>query len=156
MPSIIAYIGLGSNQGERAATIIQALTLLDDVPRIAIAMVSQLISTAPVGGPPDQPDFLNGAAEIRCAISVDDLFQRLQDIENRLGRTRAEKWGQRYIDLDLLLFGSQIIDTPRLKVPHPLMHQRSFVLTPLVEIAPDLVHPVLGKTMRQILADLET
>jgi 2-amino-4-hydroxy-6-hydroxymethyldihydropteridine diphosphokinase len=151
-----AYIALGSNLGERSVNIFSALNLLDDQPGIEIAIVSQFIETDPVGGPNHQGKFLNTTAELRCGISAQQLLQTLQSVEEQLGRVRTVKWGPRTIDLDLLLFGLEVIDSEHLKVPHPLMHQRRFVMAPLVEIAPDLVHPVLNKTMRQILDSLET
>jgi 2-amino-4-hydroxy-6-hydroxymethyldihydropteridine diphosphokinase len=156
MQPIHAYIGLGSNLGDRAKTIIRATMLLDDIPGIRVLKISQLIETAPLGGPPDQGDYLNGVAELICSISARQLLEQLLKIETHMGRERKEKWGPRSIDLDLLIFGDEIIDEPHLKVPHPLMQKRSFVMVPFCEIAPELVHPVLGSTMRQILHMLET
>ena len=145
-----AYIALGSNQGDRCATIIRSLDMLDESENIATAMVSQLIETEAVGGPADQPPFLNGAAELRTSLSAQELLGIMLDIEHKLGRQRREKWGQRTIDLDLLLFEQQVIDLPQLKLPHPLMHKRLFVLAPLVEIAPNIIHPTLNRTIKQI------
>ena len=149
-----AYIGLGSNQGERAQNIIKALKMLDDIAGVTVGLVSQMIETAPVGGPAAQGDYLNSTAQLHCRIDADRLLREMQHIENQLGRLRREKWGPRTIDLDLLLFGSEIIDKPHLKVPHPLMHRRDFVLGPLTEIAPEVMHPVINKTMSQLFSDL--
>ena len=155
MQPIHAYIGLGSNLGDRAKMIIHATMLIDDLPGIQVVKISQLIETSPVGGPPDQNDYLNGVAELICTVSARQLLDQLLKVETQMGRQRKEKWGPRCLDLDLLLFGDEIIDEPHLKVPHPLMQKRGFVMIPLCEIAPDLIHPVLGSTMRQILNMLE-
>jgi len=150
----VAYIGLGSNLGDRVRMIIQALLKLEEYTGVQVALVSQLIETAPVGGPEDQTDYLNGVAELRCELPAEELLSVLQEVETSLGRERLVKWGPRTIDLDLLLFDEQVIDTADLKVPHPLMHERRFVMEGLAEIAPKVVHPVLGKTMQQIMDDL--
>jgi len=136
-----AYIALGSNLGNRSKNISQALRLLDTTPEITIVKVSSLIETAPVGGPKGQNNYINGVAEILTRISAEQLLELMQSIETQLGRPAQQnrlRWSPRTIDLDLLLFGSEIIDKPRLKVPHPLMHQRRFVMAPLVELAPGL------------------
>lgn len=155
MQSIRAYIGLGSNLGNRAATIIQALTMLDEIPGIQVVQISQLIETSPVGGPPDQSNYINGAAELRCSLSAEELLEQLLAIEKQMGRERVQPWGPRTLDLDILLFGNEIIDKPHLKIPHPLMQTRHFVMIPLSQIAPNVVHPVLGSTMRQLQRALE-
>lgn len=146
----IAYIGLGSNLGDRRGTIDQAVEMLGQLPQIAVSKVSDLVETEAVGGPVDQGKYLNGAAQLQCGVAAEVLLSRLQEIEQRLGRTRRKKWGSRTIDLDLLLFGGEIIDRAGLKVPHPLMTERLFVMVPMAQIAPETVHPILGQTMRQI------
>ena len=96
-----------------------------------------------------------GAAELRCSLSAEELLEQLLAIEKKMGRERVQPWGPRTLDLDILLFGNEIIDKPHLKVPHPLMQTRRFVMIPLSQIAPDVVHPLLGSTMRQIQCALE-
>lgn len=152
----IAYIALGSNLGNRLDNLMQALNLLDEADHISVARVSQFFDTSPVGGPPGQSDYLNGVACLHCRLAPLKLLVVLLEIEDRLGRVRTKKWSPRTIDLDLLLFDSQVIDLPHLKIPHPLMHQRSFVMIPLAEIAPHILHPVLKKTAQQILDDLQS
>ena len=156
MNKTTAYIALGSNLGNREQTIRQALEHLSTHPQVQLESSSTLITTAAQGGAETQPDFLNGAARITTALAADQLLDLLQQIEKSLGRVRQEKWGPRTIDLDLLLFGNDIIETPQLKVPHPLMHTRRFVLEPLAEIAPEVVHPQLHKTIPHLLDQLET
>jgi len=155
MPSTIAYIGLGSNQGDRLAMIFAALKLLDEMPGVVMGILSQIIETAPLGGPVNQENYLNCVVQANFTGTADELLANLQAVENHLGRRRKAKWGPRNIDLDLLLFGDEIIDKPHLQVPHPQMHLRRFVMEPLVQIAPDAIHPQLVRTMKQLLAELE-
>ncbi len=149
--TVTAYIALGANLGDRRANIESALDHLRQTPGVSVVKVSSLIENPAVGGPADSPAFLNAAAQVETELSPRELLQRLLEIERALGRERREKWGPREIDLDLLLYGDQVIAEPHLQVPHPLMHERRFVIEPMVEIAPDVVHPVLRKTMRELL-----
>jgi 2-amino-4-hydroxy-6-hydroxymethyldihydropteridine diphosphokinase len=151
---IIAYIALGANLGDRAHSIGAALDRLRSEPLIIVRKVSSLLENPAVGGPTGSPPFLNAVAEIATTLPPRDLLGRLLDIERDLGRRRLGKWGPRTIDLDLLLYGDQAIDEPGLTIPHPRMHERDFVLGPLVEIAPQIVHPILNRTFGQLLTGL--
>jgi 2-amino-4-hydroxy-6-hydroxymethyldihydropteridine diphosphokinase len=148
-----AFIGLGSNLGDREANIRQALQFLEQLPETTIVRGSSLYDTEPVGVS-DQPNFLNGVVQIETHLSPRQLLWNLMLIERRLGRVRTRQWGPRVIDLDLLLYGEEVVDEDDLQVPHPLMTQRSFVMVPLVEIEPLLVHPVTNQTMLSILQRL--
>lgn len=147
-----AFIAVGANLGDREGTIRAALSALDVTPGIRVVRVSPLLENPAVGGPEGAPPFLNGAAELATTLSPHDLLARLLEIERTLGRQRRQKWAPRTIDLDLLLYGEQVVNTPDLKVPHPLMHERDFVLTPLAAIAPDVVHPVLHVSVSELAA----
>jgi len=148
-----AFIGLGSNLGDREANIRQALQFLEQLPETTIVRGSSLYDTEPVGVS-DQPNFLNGVVQIETHLAPRQLLWNLMLIERRLGRVRTRQWGPRVIDLDLLLYGEEVVDEDDLQVPHPLMTQRSFVMVPLVEIEPLLVHPVTNQTMLSILQRL--
>jgi 2-amino-4-hydroxy-6-hydroxymethyldihydropteridine diphosphokinase len=141
---VIAYIGLGSNLGDRRALIARAIDRLQ--PR----RVSSVVETEP-WGVTDQPRFLNAVAEIETDVAPGALLDRLLDLERELGRVRAERWGPRAIDLDLLLFGDRTVSAPSLTVPHPRLHERLFVLEGLAELCPDLRVPGLDRTVRDLL-----
>lgn len=148
------FIGLGSNIEPRGKYIQRALDLLAEIPQIRIEKVSSLYETLPEGPLKSQDKFLNGVVEILTSLGPFQLLDVLQQIEDRLGRKREIFWGPRTIDLDILLYEDKIISTDRLVVPHPLMHVRRFVMLPLAEIAPDVVHPILMMTARTILLSL--
>ena len=150
----IVYIGLGANLGDREATIRTALELLVADGDVEVDAVSSLRETDPVGYEA-QPCFLNGAAALRTDLAPRPLLERLQDVERRLGRDRSgPRFGPRTIDLDLLLYGSVEIDEPGLQIPHPRLHERRFVLEPLVELDDRLRVPGQG-SVRALLAGLE-
>jgi 2-amino-4-hydroxy-6-hydroxymethyldihydropteridine diphosphokinase len=148
-----AYVAIGSNLGDREATIARALELLDDPPELRLVRVASVRETDPVGVV-DQPLFLNTAARLETTLGPRELLDRLLAVERDLGRVRtAERWGPRTLDLDLLLYGEAVLDEPGLTVPHPRLHERRFVLEPLSELAPNLVVPGRGQ-VKALLAAL--
>ena len=142
--AVFAYIGLGSNLGDRRAMIADALE------RLKPRRVSAVVETAPWGRV-DQPAFLNAVAEIETDLEPAALLDRLLDLERGLGRVRHEKWGPRSIDLDLLLYGDRQVRSQSLSVPHPHLHERRFVLEGLAELCPDRTVPGLDVTVRELL-----
>ncbi|HSU67064.1 MAG TPA: 2-amino-4-hydroxy-6-hydroxymethyldihydropteridine diphosphokinase [Tepidisphaeraceae bacterium] len=154
-PAERAFVALGANLGDRAGNIAAALDRLRGIEGIRVIRVSHLLQNPAVGGPPDSPAFLNGVAEIETTLSPRELLMRLLDVEHDLGRERHAKWAPRNIDLDLILYGNEVVDEQDLKVPHPRMHERRFVLQPLAQLAPDAVHPILRRTASELLYDLD-
>ena len=149
----VAYIGLGSNLGSREHNIFEAIEQLSDTKGIEVRKRSYLYETEPVGGP-TQRKYLNSVIEIECVLKPGELLMLLHKIENKLGRQREGENFPRTIDLDVLLYDELILDEPDLIVPHPRMLERQFVLEPLAEIAPQLKHPLSGRTMSEHLREI--
>lgn len=147
---MIAYIGLGSNLGEREATLLEALTRLSEHDGVAVVAVSSFRETDPVGKV-NQPRFVNGAAEIETSLGPRELLDRLLEVERSLGRDRSreERWGPRRVDLDLLLYGGETVGEAGLEIPHPRLAERAFVLEPLLELDPELRLPD-GRALRDL------
>ena len=149
--SAIAYIGLGSNIGDKLGTCRRAIELLGKAGRLI--KLSSFYCTEPIGYT-NQEDFVNAVVKIETQLSPASLLARCHVIEDELGRTRSVRWGPRTIDLDILLYGNKVISDMELTIPHPMMAKRAFVLVPLSEIEPELVHPVLNTTVSQLLHEL--
>ncbi len=151
---MLAYVGLGANLGDRESSIRRALDLLDAEEGISVVAVSSLRETEPWGYE-DQPAYLNGACSIETVLGPQELLERLLGIERALGRRRdGPRFGPRAIDLDLLLYGAEIVELPELTVPHPRLAERAFALEPLVELDPELELPD-GRSVSDLLAGLQ-
>ncbi len=150
-----AYIAIGSNLGDRHATIDSGIHAIRSHNAIELVCQSSIIETPPYGDI-EQGPYLNGMVQVRTTLSARELLDALLGIETDHGRDRSneQRWGPRTLDLDLIVFGDEVIDEPGLQVPHPRLHERSFVLVPLAEIAPDLMLPIHNETPRQLLKAL--
>jgi 2-amino-4-hydroxy-6-hydroxymethyldihydropteridine diphosphokinase len=144
------YLLLGSNLGDRQAHLRMCLTRL---PAIGKVVAASSVYETKAWGKQDQPDFLNQVVSVETTLSPKKTLILILEIEISLGRARQEQWGSRIIDIDILLFGSQIIDTEKLKVPHPHLPERRFALIPLAEIASDFLHPMLNKSIQTLLVN---
>jgi 2-amino-4-hydroxy-6-hydroxymethyldihydropteridine diphosphokinase len=151
-----ALVGLGSNLGDRAAALEQAIQLVKSEPQIRVEAVSRFRHSKPVGGPERQGEFLNAAARLETSLSPEKLLAKLLAIEDQIGRVREERWGPRVIDLDLLLYDRVEMKTPALELPHPRMCYRRFVLEPAAEIAPEMVWPVNGWNVEKLRNNLDS
>jgi len=147
-----AYVGLGSNLGDRAAYLLLGLSALSRLPKTHFLRLSPVYETDPVG--PPQPLYLNLVAELETELAPRALLSEMLRIEKALGRERRERFGPRTIDLDLLLYGDLVLKEEDLEVPHPRLHQRAFVLVPLLDLLPEGRHPLLGQAFRELLAPL--
>lgn len=147
------YIGVGSNLGDKQGNCLRAVERMDRMPGGRITGCSEWFLTKPVGVE-GQEWYVNGVASLTTDISPQDLLMRILAIEADMGRVRRERWEPRNIDLDILLFGSEIIHDSNLKIPHPRMHLRRFVLEPLAQLAPDLIHPGLSLSMKELIERL--
>lgn len=145
-----AFIGVGSNLGEKAGQCRMAIERMDRIPGCRVVAVSPFFRSEPVGVD-GQDWYVNAVIELRVGISARKLLEVLLAIEADMGRVRLKKWDSRPIDLDILIFGEEIVDEEDLSIPHPLMHIRRFVLAPLAALAPAWVHPVLGRTVQELL-----
>jgi len=144
------FIGLGSNSGDKKANLTGAINRIKSINKVEIKKISSFYITKPWGNT-NQEDFFNQVIEITTDLSAGELLYKLQEIEIKMGRQRKEKWGPRIIDLDILMYGDEVIDSPELKIPHPYMKERSFVLVPLQEIDPKIVFPDDGAKIEEVL-----
>ncbi|NJC87012.1 MAG: 2-amino-4-hydroxy-6-hydroxymethyldihydropteridine diphosphokinase [Desulfuromonas sp.] len=149
-----AYLGLGSNLGDRLAFLRGGRDSLFNRFDIVLLRASSVYETAAVGGPADSPPFLNAVLEVETPLTPRELLAACLAVEDEFGRTRSTPWAPRTLDIDLLLYGGAVVNEAGLRIPHPRLHERAFVLTPLNELAPDLLHPLLLKNIRTLTDEL--
>ncbi len=150
---VTAYIGIGSNVGDPLNNCLKAIDLMNHIDGCRVADRSDFFRTEPVGSI-SQEWYVNGVVRIETTLRPRDLLRSLLAIESQMGRVRRQKWEPRIIDLDILLYGNEVVEEDDLRIPHPLMHQRRFVLMPMVQLDPGLIHPVTGRTMAELMDDL--
>jgi len=152
--SHFAYLGIGSNLGDKIEQCRKAISEILAIQGHRLLAQSSFYKTQPMGNP-DQDWFINGVIQIETDLDPLELLRKLKEIESKMGRKETFRWGPRVIDLDLLLYDDLVMKTDELEIPHPQLTQRQFVLIPLVEIDPDLIHPALKKTMRKLLLEIK-
>ncbi len=148
-----SVIALGSNLGKSLTTLENAIESIAKTPGITLISHSSWYRTKPIG--PPQPDYINGCALVKVELSPHQLLATLLEIEQKFGRVRKEHWGARTLDLDIILYGNLVIDTPDLQIPHPRMRERAFVLVPLAEIEPNWIEPLSRKTITELLKEVD-
>lgn len=146
------YLALGTNLGDRSANLRAAVAALP--PKVEVSNESRIYETPPWGFE-NQPAFLNMAIKGRTNLEPQSLLRHLKELEVQLGREQSFRWGPRLIDIDILFYDDLVVDTLSLVIPHPRLQERAFVLVPLADLAPDLVHPILEKTVKEMLADVD-
>lgn len=151
---VTAYLGLGANLGDRLGALRGARTALDKLPEVSVIASSALYETLPVGGPPGQDAFLNAVLEVTTELPAEQLLADCLAIEKQFGRERLVHHGPRTLDIDLLFFSHRVCEEKDLTLPHPCLHWRAFVLIPLNDLAPEMMHPLQGKTVRQLCDEL--
>jgi 2-amino-4-hydroxy-6-hydroxymethyldihydropteridine diphosphokinase len=153
MPTIIVTLALGTNLGDRPGNLRAAITAL--APTVTVLMQSFIYETLP-WGVTDQPSFLNMVISGETRQKPQELLKNLKELETQLGRVPSIHYGPRKIDIDILFYDNLIFESPELTLPHPRLHERAFVLVPLADLMPEQIHPLLGKTIRQLLAEMDT
>ncbi len=154
MTETVAYLGLGTNLGDREANLRKALDLLSAESGLRLLRCSRIYETEP-WGVTDQPAFLNSVAEVAATLAPERLLDVCKAVEDRMGRQPGIRWGPRLIDVDILLYGNLVVQLAHLEIPHPRLHLRAFALVPLAELAAATVHPVLGKTIGELAGAVE-
>lgn len=154
MSEVIAYLGLGANLGDRWANLREALRMLASCPGLRLLRCSRVYETEP-WGVTEQPRFLNCVAEVASTLDPEALLACCKEVESLMGRLPGPRWGPRLIDIDILLYGTQVVELPHLEIPHPRLHLRAFALAPLAELASSAVHPTLGRGISELARQAE-